>query len=156
MEDLAKAEFLTDNEKRVVKFNQENDVCTCYTASFRSVSHRTKGVIALTAKAGMSYNEVEAVWAEHGNELMAVLNVMQMKLHTLRYSGARPLTKRQSEVLQWVGDGKTIQDIAILLDLIPATVEKYFRLAREALDVDTTAQALLKAAFSNQTFILDV
>ena len=87
---------------------------------------------------------------------MAVLNVKQMKLHTLRYSGARPLTKRQSEVLQWVGDGKTIQDIAILLDLIPATVEKYLRLAREALDVDTTAQALLKAAFSNQTFILDV
>ena len=156
MEDLANADLLTENEKRVVKFNQDNNVRAGYTFSFRSVSRRTKGAIALTARAGMSQDEVEAVWAEHGNELIAVNNVMHLKLHTLPYSGARPLTKRQREVLQWVGDGKTTQDIAILLDLTPATVEKHLRLAREALDVETTAQAVLKAAFYNQMFILDV
>ena len=53
------------------------------------------------------------------------------------------------------GDGKTTQDIAFLLGLTAATVEKHLRLAREALDVDTTAQAVLKAAFYNQMFVLE-
>ena len=87
---------------------------------------------------------------------MVLNNLLHLKLLTLPYSGARALTKRQREVLQWVGDGKTTQDIAILLDLTPATVEKHLRLAREALDVETTAQAVLKAAFYNQMFVLDL
>jgi DNA-binding CsgD family transcriptional regulator len=74
---------------------------------------------------------------------------------TLPYSGARHLTRRQREVLQWVGDGKTTQDIALLIGLTPGTVEKHLRLAREALDVETTAQAVLKAAFYNQMFIIE-
>jgi DNA-binding CsgD family transcriptional regulator len=45
------------------------------------------------------------------------------------------MTKRQREVLQWVGDGKTTEDITILLELTPATIEQLLRLAREALDV---------------------
>ena len=58
-------------------------------------------------------------------------------------------------MLEWVGDGKTTQDIAILLGLTAATVEKHLRLAREALDVETTAQAVLKAAFYNQMFVIE-
>jgi DNA-binding CsgD family transcriptional regulator len=81
--------------------------------------------------------------------------VTHMKLLTLPYTGSRSLTARQREVLQWVGDGKTAQDIAILMGLTPATIEKHLRLAREALDVETTAQAVLKAAFYNQMFVLD-
>jgi len=41
------------------------------------------------------------------------------------------------------------------LTLTPATVEKHLRLAREALDVETTAQAVLKAAFYNKMFVLE-
>lgn len=48
-----------------------------------------------------------------------------------------------------------MQDIALLLGLTPATAEKHLRLARAALNVETTAQAVLKAAFQNQIFILD-
>jgi len=66
----------------------------------------------------------------------------------------RPLTRRQREVLEWVGDGKTVQDIALLMGLTPATVEKHLRLAREALEVGTTAQAVLKASYQNQIFVL--
>jgi len=155
MQDLAQADMLTDGEKMVIAFNQSMDVTAVYTVSFRSVSHRTKGAIALTAKPGMTQDEVEEIWAEHGDELTAVNNVMHLKLHTLPYSGARALTKRQREVLQWVGDGKTTQDIAVLLNLTAATVEKHLRLAREALDVETTAQAVLKAAFYNQMFVAE-
>ena len=55
-----------------------------------------------------------------------------------------PLTLRQREVLQWVGDGKTMLDIATIMDLTPATVAKHLKMARDALNVETTAQAVLK------------
>ena len=156
MEEMARTENLTAGEQRVLKFNIDQNIRAGYTVSFRSVSERSKGAIALTAKVGMSQDAVEQIWARHGEEIILMNNVMHLKLLTLPYSGARQLTKRQREVLQWVGDGKTTQDIAVLLDLTSATVEKHLRLARDALDVDTTAQAVLKAAFYNQMFVLDI
>ena len=58
-------------------------------------------------------------------------------------------------MLEWVGDGKTVQDTAVIMGLTPPTVEKHLRLARQALNVETTAQAVLKAAFQNQIFVLE-
>lgn len=49
-----------------------------------------------------------------------------------------------------------MQDIALLMGLTPATIEKHLRLAREALNVETTAQAVLKAALQNQMFVIDL
>ncbi|MCH2078411.1 MAG: LuxR family transcriptional regulator [Rhodobacteraceae bacterium] len=152
---MEEAKTLTPAEKKVVEFNQRMGVLAGYTVSFKSVSARAKGAIALTAPKGSSQADVDVIWANHGKEIVLMNNVMHLKLLTLPYSGARPLTKRQREVLEWVGDGKTTQDIAVLLGLTPATVEKHLRLAREALDVDTTAQAVLKASFQNQMFILE-
>lgn len=145
---------LTDAEKTVVEFNISQNVTAGYTISFSSVTERTKGAIALTAKAGVSQDEVEQIWAEHGDVITVMNNVMHLKVQTLPYT-SRNLTKRQREVLQWVGDGKTTQDIAIILELTPATIEKHLRLARETLDVETTAQAVLKAAFYNQMFVIE-
>lgn len=147
-------ENLTPAEQRVVDANHEMGVTAGYTISFRSVSTRTKGAAAITARAGISQDEVEDIWAKHGEAINVMSNVVYLKMLTLPYA-TRNLTKRQREVLQWVGDGKTTQDIAILLGLTPATIEKHLRLAREALDVETTAQAVLKASFYNQMFVLD-
>ncbi|MEO1638335.1 MAG: LuxR family transcriptional regulator [Pseudomonadota bacterium] len=155
MMDMNRVDNLTPSELRVMEFNKSMNVTAGYTISFRSISERTKGAIALTAKADMTQDQVEQTWAQHGDAIIVMNNVMHLKLLTLPYSGERHLTKRQREVLQWVGDGKTTQDIAVLLGLTPATVEKHLRLAREALDVETTAQAVLKAAFYNQMFVLD-
>ena len=155
MMDMNRVDNLTASERRVMEFNKSMDVTAGYTISFRSISERTKGAIALTARAGTTQDAVEQTWAKHGDAIMVMNNVMHLKLLTLPYSGERRLTKRQREVLQWVGDGKTTQDIAILLGLTPATVEKHLRLARDALDVETTAQAVLKAAFYNQMFVMD-
>ena len=146
---------LTPAEERVAAFNRSMDVTAGYTISFRSVSERTKGAIALTARKGLTQDAVEQIWLRHGPEIIVMNNILHLKLMTLPYSGQRRLTKRQREVLQWVGDGKTTQDIAILLGLTAATVEKHLRLAREALDVETTAQAVLKAAFYNQLFEIE-
>ena len=155
MAEMAKSAQLTQGERRILEYNERMGVTAGYTISFRSISERAKGAIALTARRDMSQAQVDQVWEKHGRVIQLMNNVLHLKLLTLPYSGARKLTVRQREVLQWVGDGKTTQDIAVLLDLTPATVEKHLRLARDALDVETTAQAVLKAAFYNQMFVLE-
>ncbi len=85
-----------------------------YTISFREVSVRAKGAIALTAKPGMSQADADAIWAEHGRLIVQMNNVAHLKITNLPFSTARKrLTKRQREALEWVGDGKTTQDIAV-------------------------------------------
>ena len=153
---MLQAQALTPAEERVVAFNQKMGVTAGYTISYKAVSARSKGAIALTARDGMSQDEIDAIWAEHGRDIHLMNNVAHLKILTLPYENpGRSLTKRQREALEWVGDGKTMQDIAILMGLTSATVEKHLRLARESLAVETTAQAVLKAAFANQMFILE-
>lgn len=150
------SETITDQELQVHELNQKLGVTAGYTISFKSVSARSKGAIALTGEAGMSQADVDAIWEEHGRDIHLMNNVAHLKILTLPYNAPnRALTKRQREALEWVGDGKTMQDIAVIMGLTSATVEKHLRLAREALAVETTAQAVLKAAFANQMFILE-
>lgn len=154
--DMAKSKTLTAAERRVYDFNQKMNVTAGYSISFKSISARSKGAIALTARAGMKQSEVDAIWTQHGDDILLMNNVAHLKILTLPYTPpGRALTPRQREALEWVGDGKTMQDIAVLMGLTSATVEKHLRLAREALAVETTAQAVLKASFANQMFILD-
>lgn len=147
---------LSREELQVLNFNQRLGVTAGYTISFRSLSARAKGAMALTAPAGADQAAVDAMWDVHGADILMCNNVAHLKILTLPHTDKRQLTKRQREVLEWVGDGKTAQDIATIMGLTPATVEKHLRLARVALDVETTAQAVLKAAFANQMFVLDI
>lgn len=150
------SDALTDSEKRVVQFNREMNVVAGYTVSFKNTSRRSKGAIALTGAEGISQAELDKLWAEKGREIVLMNNVAHLKIIDLPYTGQRrALTKRQREALEWVGDGKTTQDIATIMGLTAATIEKHLRLAREALDVETTAQAVLKASFQNQIFIME-
>lgn len=154
--DRASRGELRDSEKEVLALNRLMGVTAGYTISFPATSSRAKGAIGLTAREGLSQADVDAIWDEHGRLLEIMNNVMHLKLVNLPYAArGRTLTKRQREVLQWVGDGKTTQDIATILGLTLATVEKHLRLARKALDVDTTAQAVLKASVQNQIFVLE-
>ncbi|MEY8883175.1 LuxR family transcriptional regulator [Donghicola sp. XS_ASV15] len=156
MADMVESGTLTNSEMRVVDFNRKMGVNAGYTISFKSVSQRSKGATALTARDGLSQRDVDAIWEQHGRDIILANNVAHLKITSLPYTPpTRSLTKRQREALQWVGDGKTTQDIAILMGLTSATVEKHLRLARESLNVETTAQAVLKAAFQNQMFILE-
>lgn len=143
-------------EKRVMEFNLDMGVTAGYTLSFKTTSARSKGAIALTAKRGTSQEDVDALWALHGADIQLMNEMAHLKIMSLpHHNPARSLTRRQREALEWVGDGKTTRDIALLMGLTPATVEKHLRLAREALSVETTAQAVLKAAFSNQIFMVE-
>ncbi|KIC22555.1 helix-turn-helix transcriptional regulator [Leisingera sp. ANG-Vp] len=156
VQDMAASDTLTPQAKKVHEFNQKLDMNAGYTVSFYSASKRYKGAISLAAQPGMTQDEVDALWEERGEDIVLMNNVAHLKILTLPYTAPnRSLTKRQREVLQWVGDGKTTQDIALLMGLTPATIEKHLRLARESLSVETTAQAVLKAALHNQMYVVD-
>lgn len=157
LSDMERSKTLSPAERRVLEFNRDMGVTAGYSISFKSISARSKGAIALTAKPGMDQTEIDAIWDVHGADITLMNNIVHLKILTLPYTAPnRILTTRQREVLEWVGDGKTTQDIALLMGLTSATVEKHLRLARESLSVETTAQAVMKAAFANQMFILDV
>ena len=150
----AAAGLLTDAEKKVLELNRRFNVQAGYSIGFADTSARAKGAIGLCAKPGLDQAAVDEIWARHGRDLRVLNTVMHMKMSALPFSTTRrPLTARQREVLEWVGDGKTSADIAQILGLNIATVEKHLRLAREALEVETTAQALLKASMQKQLFI---
>lgn len=157
LHEMATAKAMTAAEQRVLDFNKAHGVTAGYSVSFKSISARSKGAIALTARRDMTQAQADEIWAEHGADIQLMNEIAHLKILTLPYATPnRALTPRQRETLEWVGDGKTMQDIALLMGLTSATVEKHLRLAREALSVETTAQAVLKASFANQMFVLDV
>ncbi|MEP3346145.1 MAG: LuxR family transcriptional regulator [Litoreibacter sp.] len=157
MRDLAMNGKLSQGELEVVALNQRLDVTAGYTISFHDVSMRAKGATGLTARRGLTQDEVDEIWVKSGVDIELANKVMHMKVMQLPHTTGqrRTLTARQREVLEWVADGKTIQDTATIMGLNPATVEKHLRLARETLDVDTTAQAILKASSQNQFFLIE-
>lgn len=141
---MQRTQTLSESERRVLEFNYSMGVTAGYTISFKSVSARSKGAIALTAKRGISQDEIDAVWDEHGRDIHLMNNIAHLKILSLPHTTpSRSLTKRQREALEWVGDGKTMQDTAMLMGLTSATVEKHLRLAREALAVETDRKSVV-------------
>lgn len=154
--DQRKAGRLTPDEIRAMDENWRLGVRAGYSIGFSPTSARAKGAMGLTARKGLDQDQVDAIWAAHGDEVLAIANMMHLKLTQLPYPvQRRPLTERQRQALEWVADGKTTQDIAMLMEISTAMVEKHLRLARDALSVETTAHAVAKASFLNQIFTID-
>ena len=148
-------EKLTPKELRILEINRQYDLTAGYTISFHEVSIRVRGGMSLGARKGLSQDDVDRIWEEHGRKLHQMARLAHLKISTLPFpEETRQLTKRQREVLELAGDGKTMQEMSIIIGLSQATVEKHLRLAREALDVETTAQAVVKATVRNQIYIL--
>ncbi|MXQ07160.1 LuxR family transcriptional regulator [Alphaproteobacteria bacterium GH1-50] len=148
---------LDEEQKQILEFNRAHGVIAGYTISFADSSARQKGAIALTARKGLNQCDVENLWASDGETVNLLAQVAHLKIAALPFpSHMKRLSPRQREVLEWVGDGKTMQDIAEIMGLTPPTVEKHLRKAREALDVDTTTQAVMKASLQRQIFVTDI
>ena len=144
---------LPPDEMDAVRQNLALGVVAGMSISFPETSSRSKGALGMIADAGLSHDDVDAIWAAKNEEIMAVANMMHLKISQLPMpTRRRPLTDRQREALEWVADGKTAQDIAILMGVSPAMIEKHLRLCRDALDVETTAQAVAKGAMLNMIF----
>ncbi|PQO24491.1 LuxR family transcriptional regulator [Rhodobacteraceae bacterium WD3A24] len=147
---------MTEGERRVIEFNRRHGVIAGYTISFLdNVLTRSRGAIALCARAGLDMDDVDAIWAQYGRQIMLINSITHMRVCLMpQPTPQSDLTPRQRETLEGVGAGKTAQQIARQMGVSRATVEKHLRLAREALGVQTTAQAVLMASFKNQIYVM--
>lgn len=147
------AGLLTPEEREAVEINASMGVKAGISVSFPENSARSKGALGLIADPGISHARVEEIFDAHRDEIVAVAHMMHLRIILLpQPPGERKLTERQRQALEWVADGKTAQDVALLMDVSAAMVEKHLKLAREALGVETTAQAVAKAALMNLIF----
>ena len=147
---------MTEGEKAMRALNERHNMVAGYTISFQMGLKNANAGIGLSARIGMTQEDADDVWAEHGSDIEVINNVAHLCILRLPATGQRRLlTPRQAEVLELVADGKTMQDVALLLERNVATVEKHLRGARDALGVETTAQAVRKASILNQIFRID-
>lgn len=119
-------------------------------------NERTRGnaMMALVAPPHVTQDEVDLWLSSNADTIFVAATIAHNRLSTLPYPTPRgSLTTRQREVLEWVAEGKTSADIAMIMGLSAPTVDKHLRLARETLGVETTAHALIKAAFLNKVFV---
>jgi LuxR family transcriptional regulator len=147
---------LTEGERAMRALNEKHGITAGYTISFPMAIKNANAGIGLAVEKGRTQEDADAIWAEHGEEIEIMNHIAHLCILQLPATGQRALlTPRQAEVLELVADGKTMQDIAMILDRNVATVEKHLRGARDALAVETTAQAVRKASILNQIFRLD-
>ncbi len=144
-------------QRRVVDLNLSYGIRAGYSISFATPAPRARAVISMGAKSGLEQGDINDIWRRDGRLISVIANMSHLKIISLPYHLERArLSRRQQEVLNWVAEGKTCQDIATIMGVSIGTVEKHLRLVRQKLDVDTTPQAVLKAAFWNQMFVVKV
>ena len=141
---------LTASERELSELRADWKMNAGYTIWFDETSDRNRSVIGLGASYELTQDDVDALWSEKGREIFLFNNLVHLKILQLPRGGRyNSMTARQREVLKWVADGKTIKDIAQIMALSPATIEKHLRLARRSLGANTTSQAVQKALVRN-------
>ncbi|WP_233491850.1 helix-turn-helix transcriptional regulator [Nioella nitratireducens] len=146
----------SNGAREVLALNQRFGLVAGYTISFPMAARRSAAGIGLAARPELSQDDVDQIWAANGEQIEIINNVAHLAIMQLPATGQRRLlTPRQTEVLELVADGKSVQDIAYLLNRTPATIDKHLRGARDSLGVETTAQAVRKASVLNQIFVVD-
>jgi DNA-binding CsgD family transcriptional regulator len=148
---------LTPTEISAVRQNSQWGLRAGLTFSFHDATTRAKGALGLAADQGIDHDGVDAILARVGDGIEAVAQMLHLRVcHLPHAARRRTLSARQREALEWVAEGKTTQDIAMLMGISNAMVEKHLRLARAALNVETTAQAVAKGTLLHQIFLPDV
>lgn len=137
-------------QMRILQLNAKHGIKGGYVGSLNDTVRGMHGVIGVSPVEPLDQDATDLLWAEVGKDVEMLSNLLQLRIATLPMSGTRrPLTSRQREALHWFAHGKTMQDIADIMDLSAATVEKHLRMARESLDATTTAHAVQKATTLN-------
>ena len=140
-------------DQRVLDMFAKHGFSAGYTIGLGDTVQRVRAVVIVGGPVGTRQDRLDECWCRHGGTAEALTGLLHLRLSTLPY--AQPggvLTQRQREVLECISVGRTTQEIAELLDVTPATVEKHLRLARKALGARTTAQAVLLAASRQHIF----
>ncbi len=102
---------------------------------------------------GKCQSDADLDWQKYGIQLQAYCHIFHLRATSLPIPlKNKTLTKRQQEVLTWVGSGKTTAEVATILGLSTAAIEKHLKRVREILNVSTTTQAVLHAQINAQIF----
>ena len=140
----------TAEQLRISELNIQHGCLAGFVGSLSHLVPGMRGVVGMSPAGNMTRAQVDALWDKVGADAEMLCNLMHIRIASLpQTSQRRPLTSRQREALSWCAQGKTMQDVATIMELSVATVEKHLRLAREALDAQTTAHAVQKATALN-------
>lgn len=146
------SEFVVDPSS--IDFFVRHDLLTGCTIGFPKERSRGNAVMALVGPPDIEQAAIDTLLETARDVIFVAASCAHRCMSVLPYPTQRGnLTARQREVLEWVAEGKTSADIATIMGITAPTVDKHLRLARETLGVDTTAHALIKAAFLNQVFL---
>lgn len=130
--------------------NERYGVESGFMGGLNSIVPGTSGAISITRSTGLRHRETKKLWDEVGEAVTLLCQTMHMRVSSLPQEGVfQPLTTRQLEVLYWYAEGKMVQDISTIMSISCGTVEKHLRMARIALEADTTAHAVRKATSLN-------
>ncbi len=141
---------ITPEVIRIAQLNAQFGVSAGYVGGMNDVVPGMNGVIGFAVKEGLTQADADEIWAREGKDIRTLCQIMHLRVSSLPQPILlRPLTSRQREVLNWYSKGKTTQDIATIMGLSAATVEKHMKSARETLDATTTVHAVKKATSLN-------
>lgn len=150
--DLYHAGELTPDQTRTQKRLMEAGITSGYVIALHDENAVTVSILGLL-NFGRSQEEADLIWENEGSKIEAIGAIFGLKANSLPLPlKNKSLTERQSEVVKWIGEGKTMQEVATILGISSATIEKHLKQARETLGVATTTQAVLHAQINSQIF----
>ena len=94
---------------------------------------------------GTSAEEFEQRWKERGEDVMSYLAIFEPLMRARMVANRMALSERQRQVLAYSVSGMQAKEIAAHLKIAEKTVHNYREDAREAIDADTTMEAVAKA-----------
>lgn len=142
-----------DEPSETERIAMQHGLDASYVVSLRGRIMGSHGMVVLNPFAWARYDDADRSWRQNGETVRLLSWLMHLRMATIRREqDKRVLTRRQREVLQWSSAGKTVSEVATILGVSVATVEKHLRLARSAMAADSTAHAILKAHLTQELF----
>lgn len=137
---------LSEASARLLERCAEAGVSVGYTYSLVDRQASALCIFGLCAGPGLSQAEVDRTWAGAERRITSGLHMFSLAVQRLPDAQAGGvLSKRQTEILRLVAEGKSTRDVAELLGLHRRTVEDHLSAARRAIGAETTMHALALA-----------
>ena len=150
---LAAQGQLTARQMRVHAQTREMGIVSGYTVSIRGGTRAKICGFGLCAEPDMRQRKIDRLWDQAGAQIRLRLTAFDVCIQgNMEVCDHEELSERQREVLEWAGDGKSIDEISMILSLHRGTVAKHMVDARQRLGVSTTLQAVLRAALQGQIY----
>ncbi len=143
---------LPKDQRQTQEILMEAGITSGYVVGFNPPQTTVATAVALL-NMGRTQEETDENWARNGKTILTYASIFNLRMASLPLPSQKSgLTERQKEVLHWVAHGKTSAEVATILGLSTATIEKHLRQARDTLGASTTTQAVLFAQINEHIF----